>query len=345
MPGGPVTEVRLLGVPLRTREHLSRYTEGLLRELALVRISGQQGSGSSLPERLLELAAELETTYAPYRAQRAQDMDDALAAGVEFFDATYLASKASAGYVRHLQEVLEEADEYCRAEHLLTLPIDEELLAFRRWLFGEISRQLAGQDPHPWRGPERRDRPGADSAAAPPPVSSPTPARPSAPVAAGPATAGGAEAAASGVVGQPLHLTSLAGAVAAARRYVRETLRRLDAEEAEECAELGVSELVTNAVLHARTDFTVTVRLVPTGRIRVEVADSSPVPVQSRRFGATATTGRGLRLVAAASLDWGTTALPADLGPGKVVWFEPATTVAGAASPAEEWSGEIEELL
>ena len=345
-PEASFVEVHLLGLPLRVRARLSRHVEGLLRELVLVRIGEQRGSDTSLPGRLLKLAAELETTYAPYRAQHAQDMEDALAAGVEFFDVTYLAPKASAGYIQHLQEVLEEADDFCRAEqHLLTLPACEELVAFRRWLFGEIVRQLAGQPPRPWHGPSRRDQQDTSAASAPPPPA-PAPAA-SAPVSRldAPATAAGADPAAGEVVGQPLVLESFASAVAAARRYVREALRRLGAEEVEDSAELGVSELVTNAMLHARTAFTVTVRAMPGGRVRVEVTDSSPVPVQMRRLGVTATTGRGLQLVAAASLDWGVDPLPVDLGVGKTVWFEPTATVVGAELDAAEWASEIEELL
>ncbi|NAZ77407.1 hypothetical protein GTQ99_18550, partial [Kineococcus sp. T13] len=141
-------------------------------------------------------------------------------------------------------------------------------------------------------------------------------------------------------VGPPLVLDPVADAVAAARRHVRSTLRRMDAEDVEEPAELAVSEVVTNAVLHARTPFTITVRPSASGGVRVEVADASPVPVQVRRLGSSATTGRGLQVVASLSWDWGVDPLPADRGPGKTVWFEPRPDAGAAAG----WSLDLEGL-
>ena len=45
-----------------------------------------------------------------------------------------------------------------------------------------------------------------------------------------------------------------------ARAWVREVLERLDREDIVETAELGVSELVTNAILHGSPPITVRVR-------------------------------------------------------------------------------------
>ncbi|NAZ87049.1 ATP-binding protein [Kineococcus sp. T90] len=140
-------------------------------------------------------------------------------------------------------------------------------------------------------------------------------------------------AAAGHVVEPPLVLDPAANAVAAARRYVRRALARLDAQELEESAELAVSELVTNALLHARTAFAITVRSTPAGRVRIEVSDSSPLPPQERRFGLGATTGRGLRLVEAVSGAWGIDPLEGER-PGKTVWFEPRAD--GEGPPAQD---------
>jgi anti-sigma regulatory factor (Ser/Thr protein kinase) len=83
-----------------------------------------------------------------------------------------------------------------------------------------------------------------------------------------------------------------------------------------ESAELVVSELVTNAVVHARTE--VTVRVVPSRRgARVEVGDGSPVMPGLRLANSRSHSGRGLTLVEHFSDEWG-----ADLtDTGKVVWF------------------------
>jgi anti-sigma regulatory factor (Ser/Thr protein kinase) len=124
------------------------------------------------------------------------------------------------------------------------------------------------------------------------------------------------------LVGQPLVLDPVAQAVSAARRYVREQLEQCQATDVEASAELGVSELVTNAVLHGRTPFTVAVRRTTSG-VRIEVSDRSPLPPQVRRLSTFASTGRGLRLVAAVSSTWGIVPAPPEDGGGKTVWFEP----------------------
>lgn len=77
------------------------------------------------------------------------------------------------------------------------------------------------------------------------------------------------------------------------------------------------SELVTNAVLHARTTIRVSVTAAP-GRIRVDVSDSSTRPVVVKTYGRAAPTGRGLHVVGALADRWGIDTT----GDGKTVWFE-----------------------
>jgi anti-sigma regulatory factor (Ser/Thr protein kinase) len=105
--------------------------------------------------------------------------------------------------------------------------------------------------------------------------------------------------------------------VAAARRFVREALDQSGAPAFEEGATLLVSELVTNAVLHARTAPQITLRLNE-GRLWVGVHDGSPVIPAPKRYGPNAATGRGLQLVQQVAANWG---VEKD-GTGKVVWFE-----------------------
>jgi anti-sigma regulatory factor (Ser/Thr protein kinase) len=87
------------------------------------------------------------------------------------------------------------------------------------------------------------------------------------------------------------------------------------------------SELVTNAVLHARTELTLTLELRD-GRVRISVEDRSRAPATLRHYQTDALTGRGLGVVAALSDSWGISAA-AD---GKVVWAEVAASGNGAGS-------------
>jgi anti-sigma regulatory factor (Ser/Thr protein kinase) len=108
-----------------------------------------------------------------------------------------------------------------------------------------------------------------------------------------------------------------------ARAWVVGELDTIGRDDLADAAELGVSELVTNAILHA--DPPISVRLGGTpAHPRVEVRDNSVEPPMVRDMTADArlmaTVGRGLGIVAMYSTTWG-----AELSPrGKVVWFEPA---------------------
>jgi two-component sensor histidine kinase len=85
------------------------------------------------------------------------------------------------------------------------------------------------------------------------------------------------------------------------------------------CGELllCVSEVVTNAVLHARSAATITVRR-SADLLTVEVKDDDPTPPVRRPHSTTATTGRGLRILDDLTVRWGTR----PTGNGKVVWFD-----------------------
>ncbi|MDQ1723821.1 MAG: hypothetical protein QOG52_849 [Frankiaceae bacterium] len=140
-----------------------------------------------------------------------------------------------------------------------------------------------------------------------------------------------------------LTLSPLAQAVSTARHYVRDLLPALGGEGCLDNAQLAVSELVTNATLHARTAMTIEVLRAPSGRIRISVRDDSPMIPQPRSYSRTATTGRGLRLVEAVCTAWGVDGLAKGAGIGKVVWCEPALDSA-VPRPNDEWGDVIQEM-
>jgi anti-sigma regulatory factor (Ser/Thr protein kinase) len=127
--------------------------------------------------------------------------------------------------------------------------------------------------------------------------------------------------------------------VGAARRLCCQAMSEWHFEETMiQDVALAVSELTTNAVLHARTEVTVSFRRLGSG-VRIEVRDGSshlPVVEAARPEDLLlnrSMTGRGLALVAAVADRWG--ADPAL--PGKVTWAEVGTgtrLVASAAPPA-----------
>ena len=101
-----------------------------------------------------------------------------------------------------------------------------------------------------------------------------------------------------------------------ARRFVRQLLDDAGRPSWSEAAALAVSELVTNAVLHAHTEVELTV-VTAADHLRIEVRDDNPALPAARSYDDHATTGRGLGLVAAVSDSHGVESLGAA---GKVVW-------------------------
>ena len=113
--------------------------------------------------------------------------------------------------------------------------------------------------------------------------------------------------------------------VRGARVFVQEQLEQWGAGQHVWVATTVISELVTNVVLHARTDFSVSIELAG-AQLTLRVADASPdVPVR-RRYDDAAATGRGLLLLEELTSGWGVEAT-AD---GKVVW---CTVAAPEGSP------------
>jgi hypothetical protein len=121
---------------------------------------------------------------------------------------------------------------------------------------------------------------------------------------------------------EPLALAPVGQASRQARDYVRHGLTALGWDTLLDSAELAVTELVTNACLHARTPIVVTLRILADHAVRIEVADESPRIPEQRRFDTMATTGRGLRLLESYGR-WGVDTPPPPMT-GKTVWFEPS---------------------
>lgn len=127
-----------------------------------------------------------------------------------------------------------------------------------------------------------------------------------------------------------LDLAPNPASVGEARRFTVDTLRRWGREDLTASGALLVTELVTNAILHARTMVQVMLER-RADIVRVEVRDGSPVRPALRNHGVDATTGRGLALVAKLAESWGVDVSAA----GKVVW----------AQLAEDWDEQSSEHL
>ena len=110
-------------------------------------------------------------------------------------------------------------------------------------------------------------------------------------------------------------------AVSGARRFIRHALTDIEAGPIDDdliyVLVMAANELATNAVLHARTEFTVRV-LIDGHRVRIEVSDGSTRMPQPRLTPADATSGRGLAIVDGTGLHRGAERH----AHGKTVWVQ-----------------------
>jgi anti-sigma regulatory factor (Ser/Thr protein kinase) len=104
--------------------------------------------------------------------------------------------------------------------------------------------------------------------------------------------------------------------VGRARRWLSRQLEEWGLEDLDYDVSVVLSELVTNAVLHARTQ--IELRVTYSDLLRLEVCDTSARMPSPRGHAISTTTGRGLHLVAALASSWGYEPTPA----GKTVWAE-----------------------
>jgi anti-sigma regulatory factor (Ser/Thr protein kinase) len=127
-----------------------------------------------------------------------------------------------------------------------------------------------------------------------------------------------------------------AESVSAARRMVAEQLRSWDLSELVDDARLVVSELLTNAALHAKPPIRMRLLRVA-GGVRIEVSDGSREMPLLMRAASDVMTGRGWSLVQALAKEWGAERTPGE--PGKTVWVTMLLDADGGVVTGDERPG------
>jgi hypothetical protein len=153
----PLHEVRLVNVPVRVLAAGRQHHDELMHEFAILAVA--DGSQSHLPRRLVELVDTLGTRYAGAAERPDATVDAALERGEDTVDLTYRVPAHVVEAADRLSALMDEADEFCRSEDLLTLQRSEVQQRFARWYLDEFRRQVAGEPPLPWDGP--LDDPGS----------------------------------------------------------------------------------------------------------------------------------------------------------------------------------------
>jgi hypothetical protein len=141
----------MLQIPIPLHARAQEHNADLLREMYLLAQQVKESGSQQLPVRLVALIDTLGTQFGVLTSTQDQQLDDAVSANVAELDLTYRIPRETAAASRLVNDMLDEADEFCRdGHHLLTLATPDDLLRYRRWFLGEFVDQLAGAPPTPW---------------------------------------------------------------------------------------------------------------------------------------------------------------------------------------------------
>ncbi len=146
-------EVSLVDFPVARFLQMQAQHDAMLREFTLIAMRADNPDLNT-PRRLVSLAAEMQQRY----GDAEEPFRDGVVAAAERGDiVTTLKLCIPFSTLRWTEDFLvlfEEGDEYCRKGELLTPPSPPEVVEFRRWMVGELIRQIRdGATPTPfWAG-------------------------------------------------------------------------------------------------------------------------------------------------------------------------------------------------
>lgn len=137
-----VVDVILLDVPValwaKSREHRQKMLEQL------------SGGPDDVPARVLAALAHARDEYPTVSETADSEFNAASRRHDASVDVAYPIPRRAKEELEALVAALDEADEYAREVGREDLVTPDELVTFRRWYFGEISRQLSGEFPMAW---------------------------------------------------------------------------------------------------------------------------------------------------------------------------------------------------
>ena len=147
-----IVEVHLLQVPVPLWAKAQQLTDELLREFALAASQADDAEAHHLPARLTRLIESLTTQFDGVSTEQEQQLFAAAAAGQDVIeDLAFQVPAIAAPASKHLGDMLDEADVYCReGQHLLTLAAPDDVVRFRRWYLWSFIAQIEGSAPVAW---------------------------------------------------------------------------------------------------------------------------------------------------------------------------------------------------
>ncbi len=153
-PEVDVVDFSIRGIPVRDFIASTRHYRELRREIRLLALAHQDDY--PLAKNLSDLFSAMDQ---PERAQvGTQQIQAAYAAGEETTDLELTLPRRIVERVDLFIEMLDLADEFCRAERLLSVARTPEERTFQNWFLREFVRQAGGEEPRPWSAERAEDR-------------------------------------------------------------------------------------------------------------------------------------------------------------------------------------------
>lgn len=143
-------DVRVLALPLDLYLEASEHNDAVVRELTLIVQSANSPGGLEVPRRLLELAAEVRSAFAPASEGLRSQVEEVLRGGGETLDIHLSVPRSGWEALLRLADWLDEVDRYCVDGDLLTLQSSPRLRRFRRWYARQVADQMEGLPATPW---------------------------------------------------------------------------------------------------------------------------------------------------------------------------------------------------
>jgi phytoene dehydrogenase-like protein len=141
----------LLRYPISLGSSVEEHVQEWMREFTLIRLGQLAGTAThDVPARLQQMVEHLTREYAGELAEPDRLRAAAAAQGEAYVDLPYPVRPETEQVVVAWQQMLDEVDEFCRAEDLLTLQRSPAQKALNDWVLQEFLRQLQGAPPQPW---------------------------------------------------------------------------------------------------------------------------------------------------------------------------------------------------
>jgi anti-sigma regulatory factor (Ser/Thr protein kinase) len=146
-PGG--TPIALIDAPIAEMIRTAAHYDAIYREFRLI-LELDASHLQSLPGRLLSLIGELGRSFMGFGRPAADAWHTGVREHRDAVDLHFRIPVEAGPVVARYNQLLDEADDFCRQAKLLTIPPTEEALHVRRWAFGQVVVQCLGEPPTPW---------------------------------------------------------------------------------------------------------------------------------------------------------------------------------------------------